>query len=211
MGRSVRADLQVVADLVPPGSEVLDLGCGDGSLLEDLMQRRGCRGFGVEISDDGFHACLQRGVPVLQGDIDQGLNDIADAQYDVVILSQTLHALRRPAFVVQEMMRVGRMAILSFPNFGHWPLRLRLAARGRMPVSETLPHRWYDTPNIHLCTILDFEDLLAERGLRVDRRVLLTAEGRPAPARVARRPNLLAAAVVYRLNGGARQVGATER
>lgn len=195
----MRADLQVVADLVPPGSEVLDLGCGDGSLLEGLMRDRGCRGSGVEISDEGFHACMERGVPVLQGDIDRGLDNVADGHYDVVILSQTLHALRRPAFVVEEMMRVARMAILSFPNFGHWPLRLTLAARGRMPVSRVLPHPWYDTPNIHLCTILDFEDLVRERGLAVDRRVLLDAEGHPAHPRVARRPNLLAAAAVYRL------------
>ena len=195
----MRADLQVVADLVPPGSEVLDLGCGDGSLLQHLMQRRGCRGSGVEISDEGFHACLERGVPVLQGDIDQGLDDVADGHYDVVVLSQTLHALRRPAFVVEEMMRVARMAILSFPNFGHWPLRMNLAVRGRMPVSGFLPYPWYDTPNIHLCTILDFEDLVTERGLEIDRRVLLDSEGRPAHPRAIRRPNLLAAAVAYRL------------
>jgi methionine biosynthesis protein MetW len=195
----VRADLQVVAGLVPPGSEVLDLGCGDGSLLEHLMRARRCRGSGVEISDEGFHACLERGVPVLQGDIDEGLDGVADGHYDVVILSQTLHALRRPAFVVEEMMRVARMAILSFPNFGHWPLRLQMAVRGRMPVNGVLPYPWYDTPNIHLCTIRDFEDLLAERNLGVDRRILLDARGRPAHRRVRRRPNLLAAAAVYRL------------
>lgn len=195
----MRADLQVVAGLVPDGSEVLDLGCGDGSLLQHLMTTRGCRGSGVEISDEGFHACLERGVPVLQGDIDQGLDDVADGHYDVVILSQTLHALRRPAFVVQEMMRVARLAILSFPNFGHWHLRLNLALRGRMPVSRVLPYPWYDTPNIHLCTILDFEDLLVERELAVDRRVLLDSSGRSTGAAVARRPNLLAAAAVYRL------------
>lgn len=195
----MRADLQVVAELVPPGSEVLDLGCGDGRLLEHLMRERGCRGSGVEISDEGFHACLSRGVPVLQSDIDRGLDEFADGHFDVVILSQTLHALHRPAFAVEEMMRVARMAILSFPNFGHWPLRFGLATRGRMPVSRVLPHTWYDTPNIHLCTMRDFEDLLLQRDLTVDRRVLLNADGRPAPGWVARRANLLAAAVVYRL------------
>jgi methionine biosynthesis protein MetW len=200
----VRADLQVVADLVPRGSEVLDLGCGDGSLLEHLMRRRECRGYGFEISDDGFHACLERGVPVLQGDIDRGLDDIADGHYDVVILSQTLHALRRPAFVVEEMMRVARMAVLSFPNFGYWPLRATLVLRGRMPVSRELPYPWYDTPNIHLCTLRDFEDLLGERDLTVDRRILLNGDGRPARRRVGRRPNLLAAGVVYRVTAGER-------
>ena len=198
----MRADLQVVADLVPPGSEVLDLGCGDGSLLEHLMRARRCRGSGVEISDEGFHACIDRGVPVLQGDIDRGLDGVADNQYDVVILSQTLHALRRPAFVVEEMIRVAGLAILSFPNFGHWRLRGHLMFRGRTPVSHLLPYPWYDTPNIRLCTILDFEDLLVERDLAVDRRVLLAADGRPAGRLAARRPNLLAAGVVYRLAAG---------
>ncbi|MEQ8834020.1 MAG: methionine biosynthesis protein MetW [Miltoncostaeaceae bacterium] len=195
----MRADLQVVAGLVPAGSQVLDLGCGDGSLLEHLMRERDCRGSGVEISDDGFLACLERGVPVLQGDIDRGLDGIADDHYDVVILSQTLHALRRPAFVVQEMMRVAECAVLSFPNFGHWRARAQLALRGRMPVSRTLPHPWYDTPNIHLCTLLDFQDLTVELGLRAERCVLLDADGRPAPERVGRRPNLLAAGAVYRI------------
>ncbi len=195
----MRADLRVVADLVPPGTQVLDLGCGDGSLLEHLMRDRGCEGSGVEISDEGFHACLERGVPVVQGDIDEGLDGVADNHHDVVILSQTLHALRRPAFVVGEMMRVARMAILSLPNFGHWGLRMHLLTRGRMPVSPLLPHAWYDTPNIHLCTLADFEDLLLQMGLRVDRRVLLDAAGHPARGFVERRPNLLAGGAVYRL------------
>lgn len=163
------------------------------------MRDRGCTGSGVEISDEGFHACLERGVPVLQGDIDQGLDGVADNHYDVVILSQTLHALRRPAFVVGEMMRVSRVAILSFPNFGHWGLRARLLARGRMPVSPLLPHAWYDTPNIHLCTIADFDDLVVEMDITTDRRILLDSAGQPAGRLVGRRPNLLAGGAVYRL------------
>lgn len=195
----MRADLQVSAGLVPPGSEVLDLGCGDGSLLEHLMRHRGCTGSGVEISDEGFHACLERGVPVVQGDIDEGLDGVADNHYDVVILSQTLHALRRPAFVVEEMMRVARLAILSFPNFGHWSLRLHLVRHGRMPVSPLLPYPWYETPNIHLCTIADFEDLLTQLNLSVDRRVLLDASGRPGGRAIGWRANLLAGGAVYRV------------
>lgn len=195
----MRADLQVAAGLVPQGSEVLDLGCGDGSLLEHLMRHRGCSGSGVEISDEGFHACLERGVAVVQGDIDEGLDGVADNHYDVVILSQTLHALRRPAFVVEEMMRVARLAILSFPNFGHWSLRLHLVRRGRMPVSALLPYPWYETPNIHLCTIADFEDLLTQMNLSVDRRVLLDSSGTPAPRSAERRANLLAGGAVYRV------------
>ena len=194
----MRADLEVVADLVPQGATVLDLGCGDGSLLEHLIRARGCRGTGVEISDEGFHACLERGVPVVQGDIDQGLDGVADRHYDVVILSQTLQAVRRPAFVIEEILRVAPLAIVSFPNFGHWPLRAKLLVRGRMPDSRLLPYRWHDTPNIHLCTIADFEALVRSTGWRVDRRVLLDARGRRARGR-SRRPNLTAGGAVYRL------------
>jgi len=194
----VRPDLEVVAELVPAGATVLDLGCGDGSLLEHLIRERGCRGTGVEISDEGFHACLERGVPVVQGDIDQGLDGVADRHYDVVILSQTLQAVRRPAFVIEEILRVAPLAVVSFPNFGHWPLRAKLLTRGRMPASRLLPYSWHDTPNIHLCTIADFEALVRATGWRVDRRVLLDARGRQTVGR-RRRPNLTAGGAVYRL------------
>ncbi len=194
----MRPDLEVVAELVPAGATVLDLGCGDGSLLEHLIRERGCRGTGVEISDEGFHACLERGVPVVQGDIDQGLDGVADRHYDVVILSQTLQAVRRPAFVIEEILRVAPLAVVSFPNFGHWPLRAKLLARGRMPASRLLPYSWHDTPNIHLCTIADFEALVRATGWRVDRRVLLDARGRQTDVR-RRRPNLTAGGAVYRL------------
>lgn len=195
----MRPDLAVVADLVPRGATVLDLGCGDGNLLEHLARERGCVGSGVEISDEGFHACLERGVPVVQGDIDEGLTMVADRHYDVVVLSQTLQRVRRPAFVVGEMIRVAPLAIVSFPNFGHWPLRLQLLTRGRMPVSRFLPYAWHETPNIHLCTIADFEDLVRRTGRRVDRRVLLDSRGRPAGRVGGRWANLAAAAAVYRL------------
>ena len=183
--------------MVPPGSRVLDLGCGDGALLDHLIRAKGCDGTGVEISDEGFHACVTRGVPVMVGDIDQGLSDVEDAAYDVVILSQTLQATHRPALVLQEMMRVGRVGIVSFPNFGHWRLRWSLAARGRMPTSRSLPYHWYDTPNIHLCTIRDFEALLSHEDMATIRRALLDERGRPLKATRRRRPNLLAAGAVY--------------
>lgn len=195
----MRPDLEVVAGLVPHGSSVLDLGCGDGALLEHLIQARGCRGAGVEISDEGVRACLERGVPVVQGDIDLGLDGVADGHYDVAVLSQALQAVRRPAFVVSQIARVADLAILSFPNFGHLPLRLKLLLGGRMPVSRLLPHSWHETPNIHLCTIADFEHLARDAGLRVDRRVLLDSSGRPAGGLALRRPNLGAAAAVYRV------------
>lgn len=189
----------VVADMVPDGSRVLDLGCGAGDLLAELIDRRGCRGQGVEMSADAFHACVARGIPVVQADIDAGLPDFDDGAFDVVVLSQTLQATRRPSPVLREMMRVGGVGVVSFPNFGHWRLRLDLGVRGRMPVSPTLPYPWHATPNIHLCTIRDFEDLAAAEGLAVARRTLLAPDGGVAPARAARRPNLLAAGAAYLL------------
>lgn len=194
----MRPDLAIVADMVPAGSRVLDLGCGDGDLLAELIAR-GCRGQGVEASPDAFHACVTRGIPVIQADIDEGLPDFEDTSFDVVVLSQTLQATRHPALVLRELMRVGHIGVVSFPNFGHWRARMYLGVRGRMPVSRTLPYPWHETPNIHLCTLRDFEDLARTEGLRLSERRLLDAEGRAAPAPVARRPNLLAAGAVYLL------------
>lgn len=195
----MRPDLTVVAGMVPPGARVLDLGCGDGDLLAELIDGRGCRGQGVEVSPEAFHACLMRGIPVVQADIDAGLPDFEDGAFDVVVLSQTLQATRRPTLVLREMMRVGRVGVVSFPNFGHWRARLQLGLRGRMPVSRALPYAWYETPNIHLCTLRDFEDLARAEGLVVAERLLLHDDGRAASPRRGRRPNLLAAGVVYRL------------
>ena len=193
----MRPDLDVIAGFVPPGARVLDLGCGDGSLLEHLIREQGCDGHGVEISGERFLACVARGVPVLQGDIDLGLPEFGDRSFDVVVLSQTLQATRRPVFVLREMMRVGRLGIVSFPNFGHWRLRAGLALRGRMPRSATLPDSWHETPNIHLCTTRDFEDLASDEGLRVVRRVPLDGNGASTSSRADRWPNLLATGALY--------------
>jgi methionine biosynthesis protein MetW len=195
----VRADLDLVAAMVEPGSRVLDLGCGDGALLAELIAARGCRGQGVEVSREALHACVERGVPVVEADIDRGLPDFEDGSFDVVVLSQTLQAVHRPAVVLREVTRVGRLGIVSFPNFGHWRPRVQLLARGKMPVTRPLPYRWHDTPNIHLCTIRDFEALARAEGLVLLARRLLDADGRAAPARAARRPNLLAAGAAYLL------------
>jgi methionine biosynthesis protein MetW len=195
----MRPDLDLVAQLVPTGSRVLDLGCGDGALLEHLMRVRGCEGHGVEVSDDGFDACVARGVPVLQADIDGGLGEFEEGAFDLVILSQTLQATRRPRFVLQELFRVGRTGIVSFPNFGHWRLRAALTLHGRMPTSGLLPYAWHETPNIHLCTLVDFERLAGELGLRVQTRIPLDSDGRPLTGLRTRRANLLAAGVVYLL------------
>ena len=195
----MRADLDLVAQMVAPGSRVLDLGCGDGSLLAELIASRRCRGQGVEVSREALHACVERGVPVVEADIDRGLPEFEDGSFDVVVLSQTLQAVHRPALVLREVTRVGRLGIVSFPNFGHWRPRVQLALAGKMPVTRTLPYRWHDTPNIHLCTIRDFESLALAEGLTLLDRRLLDADGGPAPPRAARRPNLLAAGAAYLL------------
>ena len=195
----MRPDLQVVAALVPEGARVLDLACGQGELLAELARARGCRVQGVERDPEAFHACVARGLPVVQADIDDGLPEFDDDGFDLVVLSQALQATRRPVRVLREMMRVAPAGIVSFPNFGHWRLRAGLLLRGTMPVSRTLPHPWFATPNIHLCTLRDFERLAAAEGLRVSARRLLDEGGRTAPERAERRPNLLAAGAAYML------------
>lgn len=199
---ALRPDLELVAGLVPRGSRVLDLGCGDGALLDELIGNRDCSGWGVEVDDDGFHACLARGVPVIQGDIDRGLADVGDDEVDVVILSETIQALRQPRLALTEMRRVARRGIVSLPNFGHWRLRFELLARGRMPSSPELPHRWDSTPNIHLCTLDDFELLVGDCGLAISRRIALDSSHREASGARRLRPNLLAAGAVYALERG---------
>ncbi len=195
----MRADLDVVASLIPVGARVLDLGCGDGALLEELM-RRGNDVLGVEISDEDVIACMGRGVPVLQDDIDKGLGDLPDDAFDIVVMSLTLQAVHHPALVLREMHRVARRSIVSFPNFAHWRLRAQLAASGRMPVSPLLPYTWYETPNIRLCSITDFEALAHAEGFRVERRILLDDDGHPQDGLTGRVPNLLAAGAVYLLS-----------
>ncbi|NIX75170.1 methionine biosynthesis protein MetW [Microvirga terricola] len=174
-----RLDFLLVADMVEPGSRVLDIGCGDGALLSLLRERRNVDGRGIEISREGVNACLAKGLPVIQGDADTDLVDYPDDAFDYVILSQTIQATRQPKAVLEQLLRIGRRAIVSFPNFGHWRVRLDLAFRGRMPVSENLPYAWYDTPNIHFCTIRDFVELCAEVGAQMEKAAALDAGGSP--------------------------------
>ncbi|HUO88943.1 MAG TPA: methionine biosynthesis protein MetW, partial [Rhizomicrobium sp.] len=173
----LRRDLQLIARWIPQRAHVLDLGCGDGALLHYLRGQHGCKGYGIEIADRYVLEAVRRGVNVIQADLDSGLRMFVDGMFDVVVLSQTLQAVREVEAVLREMARVGRQGIVSFPNFGHWRHAASLLA-GRMPVTRDIPYQWYDTPNIHLCTPKDFEILAAKLGLQITARELL-ANGMP--------------------------------
>jgi methionine biosynthesis protein MetW len=193
---SVRQDHRAIADWVPTGARVLDLGCGDGTLFAHLMQTRGVSGYGVEILPERVRACVAQGVPVIQTDLESGLSTFASDSFDVVILSLTLQAMRNTELILREMLRVGREAIVTFPNFGYWKNRVQVLA-GHMPVSRDIPYQWHDTPNIHLCTLKDFESLCAHSEVAVtERRVL--ADGKPVTVLT----NLLGSLAIYRLARG---------
>jgi methionine biosynthesis protein MetW len=173
-----RGDHLLVAGQVEPGSKVLDVGCGEGDLLE-LLENRGIDGRGIELSREGVNRCVAKGLAVVQGDADTDLADYPDDAFDYVILSQTLQATRQPKAVLENLLRIGRRAIVSFPNFGFWKMRLQLLIGGHMPRTENLPATWYDTPNIHFCTIKDFVQLCDEIGVKMERAWALDTYGRP--------------------------------
>ena len=189
---SDRKDIELVAELVPPGSRVLDLGCGRGELLALLRDRRGCSGYGIEIDDANVLACEQRGVNVIQLNLEEGLALFEDQSFDVVLQLDTLQHLRNTETMLRETARIGRTGIVTFPNFAHWPNRLRVAA-GRMPVTRVLPYQWYDTPNIRVGTYADFAVLARKDGLRI-----LDAFGIQDGRVVRRWPNLLASVAVFK-------------
>jgi len=193
---SERKDLEVIAELVPPGSRVLDLGCGNGEVLAHLQRHRGCSGYGIEIADDNVLACAQRGVDVIQLNLEDGLAIFEDRSFDVVLQLETLQHLRNTEKMLRETARVGRIGIVSFPNFAHWPNRLRVAT-GRMPVTKALPYEWYDTPNIRVGTYADFEVLARKDGLRI-----LDSFGIQDGEAVRRWPNLLASVAVFKFERG---------
>jgi methionine biosynthesis protein MetW len=174
---SSRVDLLLVADMIERGARVLDVGCGDGSLLQILTDQRQVDGRGIELSQSGVNGCVAKGLSVIQGDADTDLADYPDDAFDYVILSQTLQATRQPRDVVKHLLRIGRRAIVSFPNFGHWRIRMQLAFLGRMPVTKNLSYAWYDTPNIHFCTIRDFVSLCDELQAEVEKAVALDRNG----------------------------------
>lgn len=191
--QTLRPDLALIADWIAPGSRVLDLGCGEGELLAWLGTHKGVQGYGVDLDVNNVVSCVARGVNVLHADLESGLADFGDARFEHVVLSQTIQAMQHTEQILREMLRVGREAIVSFPNFGYWQNRWQIL-QGHMPVSETIPYQWYDTPNIHWCMLGDFEALCAKNGIRVLERVVMD-KGR----RVRLLPNLLGSLAFYRV------------
>lgn len=190
---ALRPDFAAIAEWIKPGAKILDLGCGDGSLLRYLRDTRNVFGYGVEIDDDNLLSCFSNGINVIQNDLETGLSSFESDSFDYVILSQTLQAMRHTEGIIKEMLRVGREGIVSFPNFGYWKNRMQVIS-GHMPVSETLPYHWYDTPNIHLCTLSDFEALCRQCNARILERRVMSDHNRP----VNFLPNLMGMLAFYR-------------
>jgi methionine biosynthesis protein MetW len=194
----MRPDLKITAELIKPGARVLDLGCGDGELLEHLQSHKGVNGYGLEINPDNITNCINKGVNVIEQDLDSGLENFADSSFDMVIMTETLQAVKAPDRMLREMLRIGEQCIVTFPNFAYWRCRLHLAMRGRMPVSRHLPHNWYDTPNIHLCTFKDFEQLCDDNHFNIVERFMVDASHNTRPL-INRFPNFFGAFAFYRL------------
>lgn len=193
-----RPDFDLIAGWIEPGHKVLDLGCGDGSLLKHLIDSRGVLGWGVEIDDANVLAAIKNGINIIQGNLERGLDEFADQAFDHVVLSRTLQTVRHTEGILREMLRVGREAVVSFPNFAYWK-NLRSVLDGRMPVSEDLPYQWYDSPNVRFFTLLDFEALCRQMGLIIRERSVLDEQGTPVANDDERELNFLGSLAVYRL------------
>ena len=196
---ALRPDLAAIAAMIPKDCRVLDIGCGDGSLLEYLVREKNVDARGLELIQQNVNQCVARGLSVVQGDADTDLAEYPSGIFDIAILSQTIQATRRPRYVLGELLRIGQRAIVSFPNFGHWRVRMSLALKGKMPVTQTLGHVWYDSPNIHLCTIADFLGLARDAGAIIEQALALNGN-QAKPMRVdAWGPNLFAEGAIFLL------------
>lgn len=195
----MRVDLDVIQQWIAPQSRVLDLGCGDGTLLYNLQKHKSVNGLGIEIDPDKFNACLAKGLNVIEQNLDDGLTNFIDHSFDVVVMTQTLQAMHHPDKVLEETLRVGKQSIVAFPNFGQWRCRLDLSTKGKMPVSKFMPFNWYDTPNIHFCTIKDFEALLEKRQIKILNRVVTTPD-QHLNALAELWPNLFGSTAIYHLS-----------
>ncbi len=207
---TLRPDLAIIAELVKPGARVLDLGCGEGQLLAHLQANKAVNGYGLDVDADNILTCVKKGVNVIEQDLNAGLGNFPDDSFDMVVMTETLQSVARPDAMLEEMLRIGEECIVTFPNFGHWRTRLYLTLHGRMPVTRRLPHAWYDTPNIHLCTFDDFEQLVRERNLRIISRFVANASYR---SRTLSNwfPNQFGAIAFYRLGRPGSVGSATER
>lgn len=194
----MRPDLEIIQQWIEPNSRVLDLGCGDGSLLHFLNETKNVRSIGLEFDSENIEQCINNGVNVIEQNLDKGLDNFQSNSFDTVLLAQTLQALSNPQELVKEMLRIGKNGIVTFPNFGNWKSRLYLASRGRMPVSKFMPHQWYDTPNIHFCTVKDFDALCKEMDIRILTRTVVDSQHQGSWA-MKSWPNLLGEIAIYHI------------
>ncbi|MFT4887774.1 MAG: methionine biosynthesis protein MetW [Pseudohongiellaceae bacterium] len=194
----MRPDLEIIQNWIAPQSRVLDLGCGDGSLLNYLKLKKNVNGIGLEIDPDNIESCIEKGVNVIEQNIDEGLTNFQSNSFDTVLLTQTLQASSKPDLLVDEMLRIGEYGVITFPNFGNWKSRLSLASNGRMPVSKFMPHNWYDTPNIHFCTVKDFDALCREKNVTVITRTVVDSQHQGNWAMKAW-PNFLGEIAIYHI------------